>query len=111
MRSAEDADGEVLSELEPVVEDHDQIDVELYLKVVVHVGGARVRVGEQHVQGDLQVGQHVSVRNLNVLDLRGVSLFLESLYAHELNLNRLNLYFRLLQHQKAVEGFVEAAVD
>lgn len=51
--SAEDAYGEVLSELESIVEDDNQVDVELYFEVVVHVGGARVRIGEQHVQRNL----------------------------------------------------------
>ena len=86
-RSSVDADGEVLGELEPIVEDHDQVHVELNLEVCMDVCGARVRVREEHVKGDLKVRQDVAVGDLNVLDLRGVRLFLKSLNAHQLDFN------------------------
>ena len=50
------------------MEDDYQIDVELDLELCMVVGGARVNGGEQHVQWDLHIRQHISISNLDVLN-------------------------------------------
>ena len=47
--SSVDADGEVLCQLVPIVEDYDKVYVELDLEIFVHERGARVNLGEKHV--------------------------------------------------------------
>jgi hypothetical protein len=84
------------------VEDHDQVDVEFDLEILVHEGWARVYLGKEHVQGDLQFGDNVAVCYLDVLDFRrrlalSVVLFFvgEGFDANQLDFDRLDLDFRL----------------
>lgn len=51
------------------MEDHDQVHVELNLELMMHEGGARVDLREEHVEGDLEVRDDVSVCDLDVLHL------------------------------------------
>ena len=69
------------------MEDHDQIDVEFNLEFGVDVGGARVRIREQHVKRNLKIWQNIAISHLDVLNLSCVSLPLKSLHTHELDLN------------------------
>ncbi len=110
MKSTEDANGEVLGQLESVVEDHNQIHMEFNLKLVVHVGGARVRIREQHVERNFEVWQHISICNLDVLDFSRIRLLLKGFHSNKLDLDRLYFDFRLLQYQEPVEGLIEAAI-
>ena len=87
---------EILCQLVPVVENHNQVDVELDFELFVDIRGAGVRSWEEHVEWNLEIGQHVAISDLNVLNLRRIRLAFERLHANELNLNRLNLDFRLL---------------
>ncbi len=91
MESTEDANGEVLCQLKSVVEDDNQIHVKFNLKIVVHVGGARVRIGEQHVKRNFEVWQYVSICNLDVLDFSRIRLLLKGFHSNKLDLDR--LYF------------------
>ena len=72
------------------MENDDQVDVELDLELGMNVGGTRVNGGEQHVQWDFDVGHHISISHLDVLDLRRIHLILKGLHPDQLNLNRLN---------------------
>lgn len=85
--------------------------MELNLEKLMDVRGAGVGRREEHVQWDLKVRQHITVCDLDVLDLGSVCLTFESLNAHQLCLNGLDLDLGLLQDQVSVERLVEAAVD
>ncbi len=111
MGSTEDADGEVLGQLKSVVEDHNQIHVEFNLKIVVHVGGARVRIWEQHIKRNFEVWQYISICNLDVLDFSRIRFLLKGFHSNKLNLNRLYFDFGLFQYQEPVEGLIEAAIN
>lgn len=78
------------------MENNDEVDMEFYLEEWVTKGGTWVNLREQHVEWDLQAWNHISISNLNVLDLGGISFALESLNTYELDFYRLNLKFRVL---------------
>ena len=84
--------------------------MELDFELFVDIRGAGVRCWEKHVERNLKIGQHVSIGDLNVLNLRRIRLAFECLHANELNLNRLNLNFRLLKDEVPVERLIEAAI-
>ena len=92
------------------MENYNQVDVELDFELFVDIRGAGVRSWEEHVEWNLEIGQHVAIGNLNVLNLRRIRLAFERLHTNELNLNRLNLDFRLLKDEVAVEWLIEAAI-
>ena len=92
-----DPNREILGQLIPVVENHNQVDVELDFELFVDIRGAGVRSWEEHVEWNLEIGQHVAISDLNVLNLRRIRLAFERLHANELNLNRLNLDLRLFK--------------
>ena len=73
-------------------------------------GRARVNLREQHVSRNLDVGEAVPVRYLDVLHFGGLGFALEGLHAHQLDLDRLNLQLRVSLKNLAVEGLSEAAV-
>ena len=85
--SPENADREILRQLVPIVENHNQVHVELNFEITVHVRGTRVRIREKHVERNFQVWEHVAVSNLDILNLRRVSLALKSFDAHKLDLD------------------------
>ena len=93
------------------MENHNQVDVELDFELFVDIRGAGVRSWEEHVEWNLEIGQHIAISDLNVLNLRRIRLAFERLHANELNLNGLNLDFRLPQDQVAVEWLIKAAVN
>ena len=85
--SPENADREILRQLVPIVENHNQVHVELNFEITVHVCGTRVRIREKHVERNLQVWENVAVSNLDILNLRRVSLALKSFDTHKLDLD------------------------
>ena len=72
---------------------------------------AGINLREQHIQRDLHVSNHVSVRHLDVLHLRRESLPLECLHPHQLDLYRLYHVLRLLNNDLPIESLIESTVD
>ena len=107
----EDANGYILGQLVPVVEDNYEVDVELDLELLVEEGRARVNLGEEHIQGDLHVRNNVAVGHLDVLHFRSLNLSFKRLDSYQLNFYRLNMELGLLAQEEAIEGLVEVAID
>ncbi len=72
--------------------------------------GARVDLGEHHVERDLHVADHVSICHLNVLNLRSKGLPLEGLDTDQLDFNGLDDKLGISRNDIPVEGLVEGAV-
>ena len=70
------------------MEDYDEVNMELNLKLSVDIGRARVDRGEEHVERDLDIWHHITIGHLNVLNLSCVHLILKGLHSHKLDLYR-----------------------
>lgn len=110
MLSSVDINWYVFRQLVPIVEDHDDVYLESDAELRVLHARARVKLREKHVGRDLDVFNAVSVRNLNVLHLGCLGLFLERLDSDELNLQRLDVQLRVSLNDMSVEGLKELAI-
>ena len=85
--------------------------MKLNLELFMDVSCTAVRRREQHVKWDLQVGQHIAIGHLNVLNLSGICLAFKGFDTNELDFDRFDLDFRLFKNQIAIERLIEAAID
>ena len=72
------------------MEDHNEINMELNLKLSVDIGRTRVNDREEHVERDLDVWHHITISHLDILNLSCVHLILKGLHPHKLDLYRFN---------------------
>jgi len=72
--------------------------------------GTGVDLGEEHVEWDLHVSNHVPISNLDVLHFCRIYLLLECFNSNQLHFNRLDDVFGVLGDNDSVEGLVESAV-
>jgi hypothetical protein len=109
-KSSVNPDGKVLSQLIPIHEYNDDVDLELNVELIMQSSGARIDLREQHIQRDLHLSDHISISCLNVLHLSGKCLSLECLNSHKLHFNGLNHILRFLNDNVTIEWLIESAV-
>lgn len=73
--------GDVLGQLVAIVEDDNEVDLEVNLKLRMMKSRTRVDLREQHIQGHLETTDHVAIGHLDVLHLCRIGLILEMLNA------------------------------
>ena len=104
------ADWNVFSQLVPVVEDHDQVDMELNAELLVDVCRAAEDLWEQHVHGYFKIRNDVTICNLDVLNFSCWSLAFERLDTDKLDFYWLDLDLWGLTDKISIKWFIIAAI-
>ena len=105
-----DIDWNVLSQLVPIVENNNDVDLKLNFEFLVLNWSTRINLGEKHVSGDLQIFNAVSIRNLDVLHFGGLCFTLKCFDTYQLDLYRFYLQLWVSLNDEPIERFIEAAV-
>ena len=92
------------------MEYHYQVDVELDAKLFMDECSATENLWEKHIHGDLKIGYHISVSNLDVLYLSCRGFSLKTFNTYQLNLYWLYLDVWCLADQISIKWFIITAV-